>query len=98
MLQRQGVTRVVIPSCLRNEVLRLLHEGHWGATRRKQMARRYVWWPNVNQDVENLVRGYTICRQVANASAAEFKPWSKPIKPWEKYIWITQDLFWEKCG
>ena len=69
LLQRQGVTRVVKPSCLRSEVLRLLLEGRWGATKMEHMARR-----DANRDVKNLVRACAICRQVANAPAAEFKP------------------------
>lgn len=84
LLQRQGSTRVVIPSSLRDEVLRMLHEGHWGSTRIKQMARRYVWWPKVNDDVEKIVRNCTICRLSAKAPSAEFKPWPKPTKPWER--------------
>ena len=35
--------------------------------RLKQMARRYVWWPNVDKDVENIVRNCMICRQSAKA-------------------------------
>ena len=84
LLQRHGSTRVVIPSILRDEVLHLLHEGHWGSTRIKQMARRYVWWPKVNDDVENLVRNCKICRLSAKAPPADFKPWPKPTKAWER--------------
>ncbi|KAF0305641.1 DNA-binding protein HEXBP [Amphibalanus amphitrite] len=35
--------RVVIPSNLRDTVKRELHEGHFGCTRMKQLARRFVW-------------------------------------------------------
>ena len=84
LLQRQGVTRVVIPTALRAKVLHLLHEGHWGATRMKQMARRYVWWPNVDKDVDNIVRNCMICRQSAKAPAAQFKSWPQSANPWER--------------
>ena len=73
LLQRQGCTRVVIPIVLRNQILNLLHEGHWGTTRMKQTARRYVWWPNVNSDVESLVRGCMICRENAKAPVVAFQ-------------------------
>ena len=81
LLQREGVIRVVIPSSLRKDILHLLHEVHWRATRTKQMARRYVWWPNINGDVENLVQSCLICRQTAKAPVAEFKSWPKTPKP-----------------
>ena len=84
LLQRQGLTRVVIPTILRDEVLRLLHEGHWGSTRIKQLARRYVWWPKINDDLENVVRNCAICRLTAKSPPAEFKPWPIPTKPWER--------------
>ena len=84
LLQRQGCTRVVIPIVLRNQILNLLHEGHWGTTRMKQTARRYVWWPNVNSDVESLVRGCMICRENAKAPVAAFQSWPQASKPWER--------------
>ena len=101
LLQRQGVTRVVIPSSLRKDILRLLHEAHWRATRTKQMARRYVWWPNINSDVENLVQSYLICRQTAKASVAEFKSRPQTRKPWERihldYARPFYDKMWLIC-
>ena len=78
LLERQGVTRVV--TIMRTDVLRLLHEGHWGGTRTKQMARRYIWWPNVNRDVEIIAQNCLICRQSAKAPPNEFQPWPQPKK------------------
>ena len=83
LLQRQGVTRVVIPTVMRTDVLRLLHESHWGGTRMKQMARRYRWWPNVNRDSEIIAQNCLICCQTAKAPPAEFQSWPQPKKPWE---------------
>ena len=76
--------RVVIPTALRAKVLHLLHEGHWRATRMKRMARRYAWWPDVDEDVENIVRNCMICRQSAKATAAQFKSWPQSANPWER--------------
>ena len=101
LLQRQGVTRLVIPSILRKDILHLLHEAHWGVTRTKQMARRYVWWPNINGDVKNLVQSCLICPQTAKAPVVEFKSWPKTRKPWERirldYAGPFYDKMWLIC-
>ena len=42
--------RVVIPPAGRAAVLELLHEGHSGATRTKDLARSFVWWPGIEKE------------------------------------------------
>lgn len=84
VLQRDGSARVVIPLALRDNVLTLLHEGHWGITRMKQMARRYVWWPNISSDIEMLVQRCEQCRQASKAPDATYQPWPQTVKPWER--------------
>ena len=47
--------RVIIPESLRNRILELLHEGHLGIVKIKRVARGFVWWPNIDKDIEKLV-------------------------------------------
>ncbi|KAL1417356.1 hypothetical protein MTO96_026936 [Rhipicephalus appendiculatus] len=49
-------SRVVIPSALQQEVLRLLHEGHPGMTKMKAVARSHVWWSSLDEDITAAVR------------------------------------------
>ncbi|XP_037560890.1 uncharacterized protein K02A2.6-like [Dermacentor silvarum] len=49
-------SRVIIPSALQQEVLRLLHEGHPGMTKMKAIARSHVWWPSLDEDITAAVR------------------------------------------
>ena len=49
-------TRTVIPKSLRDQVLYLAHEGHPGIVAMKRRLRSKVWWPGMDQDVENFVQ------------------------------------------
>ena len=48
--------RVVIPAKYRSHILEKLHLEHSGMTRVKAVARRYVWWPSMDADIEDLVK------------------------------------------
>ena len=52
--------RLVIPSQMRPKALAQLHEVHQGSTRTKERARLTVYWPGIDNDIDNVV--YT-CKQ-----------------------------------
>lgn len=54
--------RVVIPMAMRNDTLKLLHANHPGMTAMKANARSYVWWPKLDNDVENCVKRCRSCQ------------------------------------
>ena len=69
-------SRVVIPSFDRPSLLSELHEGYVGASRMKELARSYLWWPNLNGELENLVLSCAECLQNRKiAPKAELHPW-----------------------
>ncbi|XP_042613167.1 uncharacterized protein K02A2.6-like [Cyprinus carpio] len=77
--------RVIIPSAGRSEVLNQLHQCHPGVSRMKALARSYVWWPKMDQDVERLVKTCRICQEHRNVPAvAPLHPWNWPEKPWQR--------------
>ena len=56
-------TRIIIPSECRDDVLEKLHEGHFGIDRTKLRARDSVYWPQINQDIETLVKSCGKCQE-----------------------------------
>lgn len=75
--------RVIVPSKLQSRILDELHVAHPGMVRMKEVARSHVWWPNIDREIEELVRGCTGCQQVKSAPAvAPVMPWIWPSIPW----------------
>ena len=48
--------RVVLPSKYRDWILQELHRGHVGMVRMKALARGRVWWPKLNESIEEVRR------------------------------------------
>lgn len=53
--------RVIIPKTMQSEILAALHKDHPGIRRMKQLAREYVYWPKISNDIEHLVRQCDAC-------------------------------------
>ena len=74
--------RVCIPSCLINEILKELHAIHFGIVKTKSMARSYVWWPEIDRDIERLTKECKLCLENAdNPPRSILNCWSWPIGP-----------------
>ena len=52
---------IVISESCRDEILNDLHEGHFGIDRTKVHTRDSVYWPNINKDIESLVKTCDLC-------------------------------------
>ncbi|XP_055590190.1 uncharacterized protein K02A2.6-like [Uranotaenia lowii] len=77
--------RIVIPKTLQQRVLSQLHKGHPGIDRTRSIARNYVYWPNIDDDITNLVRACKDCASVAKTDKkTSLKSWPIPEKPWQK--------------
>ena len=53
--------QIVIPSSLRMDVLRHLHDGHQGITKTRENANSSVWWPGLSKDIEKTVKNCVVC-------------------------------------
>jgi hypothetical protein len=78
-------SRVVVPEPGQSYVLQELHESHIGMSRMKSLARNYVWWPGLDNAIENTVKKCHPCQLYCNQPApAELHPWDWPDSPWSR--------------
>lgn len=53
---------VVIPDVGRERVMQMLHEGHPGMTRMKEIAQGVVWWPGIDAEIERKIKECPECQ------------------------------------
>ena len=77
--------RVVIPQAFRQQLLKELHCTHLGMTKMKALARNYLWWPQLDANIESTCRNcQESCMNSANPPSAPAHPWMVPSQPWER--------------
>jgi transposase InsO family protein len=86
---QQGIlmwgNRVIVPPQAREILLNELHMTHPGIVRMKGLARSHLWWPGLDQEIENKVRDCHMC-QTHNKmpTQASLHPWEWPGRPWHR--------------
>jgi len=84
-------TRIVIPSNMTQRIIDIAHSAHQGMSKTKDLIRRHVWFPKLNELVEKTVRSCNICQ--ANTDTSSINPiivTPLPDGPWEE---IDIDFF-----
>ena len=77
--------RLVVPTAMKMVTLQAIHEGHMGIERCKQRARSCVYWPLMNEDIEQHISKCEICNKFPPTNRK--KPLISheiPSRPWEK--------------
>ena len=83
--------RIVIPTTMRTEALKVLHTAHQGMVKTKQLARDLMYWPGINSQIEDMVGRCSTCQERRPAQPKEpLIPMPVPSRPWEH---VAQDLF-----
>lgn len=104
--------RVVLPEALRRSVLSELHHAHPDISRMCALARSYVWWPNIDKDLEAIVKTCRTCQlNQADPPKALVQPWPFPTEPWDRlhisqdqwtagltWLWLTRTPSGRKCS
>ena len=77
--------RVIVPLPGRQKVIEELHDGHPGVTRMKSLARSYVWWPQMDNHLEECVKTCRMCQSNQKSPAsAPMHPREWPERPWSR--------------
>ena len=83
-------TRIVIPAKLRTDILAKIHAGHLGIEKCRKRAREVVFWPGLNQDINNTVQSCEAFQVHQRKQPSEpLLSHSLPTRPWEK---VSADL------
>ncbi|XP_046862423.1 uncharacterized protein K02A2.6-like [Xenia sp. Carnegie-2017] len=83
--------RVIIPESLRTDMLKAIHQGHFGSESFKRRAQECLYWPKMSLEIEAEVRKCEICN--AHKSHQQKEPLQShivPHRPWSK---VGADLF-----
>ncbi len=83
--------RVVVPKCLRSEVLDGLHSAHQGVTGMKARAHLCVYWPGMSNDIANRRRQCRLCDNIAPSLPA--LPPAPPTNPEYPFQLVVADYF-----
>ena len=82
---------MVVPPSLREHMLSIIHSSHLGIIKCKQHALEVLYWPTMNQQIEEAVKNCTTCADYQNKLPPEpLIPTQIPNLPFNQ---VTVDLF-----
>ena len=88
----------VIPPQLHDKVLEELHVAHLGVCQMKALARCYVWWPNMDKEIEFKVKQCETCQMNQNMPAsAPVHPRENTSNTWTRIQLIMLGHLWDIC-
>ena len=84
---------IVVPSspAIKRQIMAELHDsqyaGHGGEARTVQLVRRYFWWPSLDNDVRQFVKGCSLCQRnkaSTRAYAGKLQQHDLPTQKWQQ--------------
>ena len=83
--------RIIVPTSMRKEIKVILHTGHMGIEKCINSAKISVYWPNILNELENVICNCSTCLTYRNALQREpLIEHDVPDSPWIK---VGIDLF-----
>lgn len=88
-------TKIVIPTSMREYVLKKIHEGHFGIDKCLRRARESLYWPGMSRDIKYMISQCSTCLKYSPRQQKEtLIPHEIPTYPFQK---VGTDLFeWKK--
>ena len=87
-------TRIIILNKKREEILKLIHEGHLGLNKCKMRAKETMYWPGMNEQLEQLVLNCQLCLTYSRSKDKNMPNTALgheiPSVPWSK---VATDIF-----
>ncbi len=74
-----------------------LHESHPGICTMKSLARSYVWWPGMDQDIEAKVACHVCQQSRPSDRPVAIHPWEWPRSLGRDYMLNTRDHCLGRC-
>ena len=94
-------SKVLIPETLKQKYLRQIHQGHQGIKACRSRAREFVFWININKDIEELVQKCCLCQSQQNSTSSIQKCVSEfPPHPWHmigSYLFYFRRIDFSSC-
>ena len=88
---------IVIPSCLQEEYLEKLHQGHLSATKVQQNAHQHLYWPGLDADIIDYTRRCQECIYQSLPSKEPLPAYNVPQQSWEctamDYFYVNGKLY-----
>ena len=82
---------VIIPEILKTQTLDKLHINHMGIEKTELLACESISWPNINDDIENLIKNCTTCLTFQQTQPKEkMIHHDIPVRQWDV---IGTDMF-----
>lgn len=63
--------KIVVPKSLRMNMLKLIHEGHFGIEKSKSLARGIFYWPGLATELEKFISSCKICEKYMRKNPKE---------------------------
>jgi hypothetical protein len=77
-------TRIIIPTSMRQEMIRRAHAAHLGIQSTTNTAREIMYWPRMHTDLVDAVQRCEICQEASPAQTKEpLMTYPLPTAPWQ---------------
>ena len=99
ILKHAEEPRIAVPKAIREQLLSELHKAHVGMERMKKLARRFIWWPGIDRDIESMARNCENCAVHADRPPeVPLHLWEFPECPWARIYIDFAGPICKKCG